>query len=100
MHCPLINFALKERKEAVWFIPHGSATVLIAVGSINQKVIDIDGQPVSREHLCLSASFDHNIVDGAPAARFMNFFDETVKNGKLVQMELDKIKTRPRSREW
>jgi len=77
-------------KEAVWFIPHGSATVLITVGSISQKVIEIEGQFVSREHLCLTASFDHNIVDGAPASRFMNQFTETIKSGKLLQMEFEK----------
>lgn len=71
-------------KEGVWFIPHGSATVLITVGSISQKVIEIDGQFVSREHLCITASFDHNIVDGAPAARFMNDFIEAIKNGTLI----------------
>ena len=73
-------------KEAVWFIPHGSATVLITVGSISPKVVETDGQFVSREHLCLTASFDHDIVDGAPASRFMSQFAETIKSGKLVQM--------------
>ena len=77
-------------KEAVWFIPHGSATVLITIGSISQKVIEIEGQFVSREHLCLTASFDHNIVDGAPASRFMNQFTETIKSGELLQMELER----------
>jgi pyruvate/2-oxoglutarate dehydrogenase complex dihydrolipoamide acyltransferase (E2) component len=72
-------------KEAVWFIPHGSATVLLTVGSISQKVIEIDGHFVSREHLCLTTSFDHNIVDGAPASRFMNQLIETIKSGKLFQ---------------
>lgn len=71
-------------KEALWFIPHGSATVLVTVGSISQKVIETDGQFVSREHLCVTVSFDHNIIDGAPAARFMNHFIETIKNGKIL----------------
>lgn len=68
-------------KEAIWFIPHGSATVLLTVGSIGKKVVEIDGQFVSREHLCLTVSFDHNIVDGAPASRFMNQLLETLKSG-------------------
>ncbi|MEJ2355834.1 MAG: 2-oxo acid dehydrogenase subunit E2 [candidate division WOR-3 bacterium] len=74
-------------KEAVWFIPHGSATVLVTVGSISKKVIEIDGQYISREHLCLTVSFDHDVVDGAPAARFMNDFIKTIKSGKLSQLE-------------
>ena len=75
-------------KEAVWFIPHGPATVLITAGSISNKVIEVNGEQVSREHLCITASFDHNIVDGAPASRFMNQFIETVKSGDLLEAEL------------
>lgn len=71
-------------KEAVWFIPHDSTTVLITVGSISKKVIETDGQFVSREHLCLTASFDHHIIDGAPASRFMNDFIKTIKSGDLL----------------
>ena len=78
-------------KEAVWFIPHGSATVLVTVGSISQKIVEIEGQFVSREHLCLTVSFDHRIVDGAPASRFMNQFTETIKDGKILQEELNKL---------
>jgi len=71
-------------KEAVWFIPHDSSTVLLTIGSIGNKVVDIDGKFVSREHLCLTASFDHDIVDGAPASRFMNQLLENIKSGHLL----------------
>jgi pyruvate/2-oxoglutarate dehydrogenase complex dihydrolipoamide acyltransferase (E2) component len=74
-------------KEPVWFIPHGSATVLVTVGSVNKRIIEIDGQYISREHLCLTVSFDHAIVDGAPATRFINDFVEILKSGKLLQLE-------------
>lgn len=73
-------------KDAVWFIPHGSATVLITVGSISRKVVEVDGEFQSREHLCLTVSFDHNIVDGAPASRFMNQLVETIKGGSLIRV--------------
>ncbi len=76
-------------KEAVWFIPHDSSTVLLTIGSIGNKVVETDGQFVSREHLCLTASFDHNIVDGAPASRFMNQLLETVKSGHLLDNRQD-----------
>jgi pyruvate/2-oxoglutarate dehydrogenase complex dihydrolipoamide acyltransferase (E2) component len=75
-------------KEAFWFIPHGPATVLITVGSISDKIIEVNGKQVSREHLCLTASFDHNIVDGAPASRFMNQLIKSVKSGDLLEAEL------------
>lgn len=73
-------------KEPIWFIPHGTATVLVTVGSIIKKVVEVDGEFVSKEHLCLTVSFDHNIVDGAPAARFMNQFIETLKRGDLLHL--------------
>ena len=74
-------------KEPLWFIPHGTATVLITVGSIDKKVVELENQFVSKEHLCLTVSFDHNIVDGAPASRFMSQLIETIKSGQLVQTE-------------
>jgi pyruvate/2-oxoglutarate dehydrogenase complex dihydrolipoamide acyltransferase (E2) component len=78
-------------KESVWFIPHGTATVLITVGGISVKVIQVDNEIVAREHLCLTASFDHNIVDGSPAARFMKQFTETIKNGSLLSIESEQL---------
>lgn len=73
-------------KESAWFIPHGSATVLITVGGINQKQELKDGKITESEYLCLTASFDHNIVDGAPASRFMKQFTETVRSGDLIKL--------------
>lgn len=72
-------------KESVWFIPHGTATVLITVGGISEKVVIVNNEIIVREHVCLTASFDHNIVDGAPAARFMKQFAETMRAGKLIE---------------
>ncbi len=74
--------------EPVWFIPHGSATVLITVGSIEQRELLDGGVPNIREYLSLTGSFDHNIVDGAPAARFMNQLMKTLGNGKFLGIEL------------
>jgi pyruvate/2-oxoglutarate dehydrogenase complex dihydrolipoamide acyltransferase (E2) component len=74
-------------KDPFWFIPHGTATILATVGSISKKVVEIDDQFESREHLCLTVSFDHNIVDGAPASRFMNQLIETIKSGKMIQSD-------------
>jgi pyruvate/2-oxoglutarate dehydrogenase complex dihydrolipoamide acyltransferase (E2) component len=71
-------------KDAAWFVPHGTATVLVTVGGISEKIVKIDNQIVAREYICLTVSFDHNIVDGAPAARFMKDFTELIKSGKVL----------------
>jgi len=68
-------------REPVWFIPHGTGTVLITVGSIEKRIVFNGAKHEEREFLCLTGSFDHAIVDGAPAARFMNQFLETLKSG-------------------
>ncbi len=75
-------------KDAAWFIPHGSATVLVTVGGISEKVIKTENDFVAREHLCLTVSFDHNIIDGAPAARFIKQFSETIRSGHLLIDEI------------
>jgi pyruvate/2-oxoglutarate dehydrogenase complex dihydrolipoamide acyltransferase (E2) component len=72
-------------REPVWFIPHGSGTLLITVGSIEKRMVYTSGKHEEREFLCLTGSFDHDIVDGAPAARFMNQFLETVKSGLYLK---------------
>lgn len=76
-------------KESIWFIPHGSATVLITVGGISQKTEVKGDKSIEKEYLCLTASFDHNIVDGSPAARFMKQFTETLKESKLLKTDPD-----------
>ncbi len=73
-------------REPVWFIPHGSATVLLTVGSISEKAVLVNEHFESRKHLCITASFDHDVVDGAPAARFINQLAETIQNGMLIPL--------------
>ena len=74
-------------REPVWFIPHGSATVLITVGSIEKRQVLMENRYETREFLCITGSFDHDIVDGAPAARFMNQFLETVRSGRYLAFD-------------
>jgi pyruvate/2-oxoglutarate dehydrogenase complex dihydrolipoamide acyltransferase (E2) component len=38
-----------------------------------------------RENLCLTFSFDHDIIDGAPAARFMSRFAEILSSGSELR---------------
>jgi pyruvate/2-oxoglutarate dehydrogenase complex dihydrolipoamide acyltransferase (E2) component len=81
-------------RDAAWFIPHGTTTVLITVGGINRKTVEIEGNFISREHLCLTGSFDHNIVDGAPAARFMKQFTDLIKSGIILQQDIENDMTK------
>lgn len=72
-------------KGPLWLVPLSASTVAVAVGAIVTRPVLIDGQVSSREHLCLTISFDHDIVDGAPAARFTTRFAEILASGDLLQ---------------
>ena len=60
----------------------------ITVGGINQKPGVHEGQIAIREYLNLTLSFDHDIIDGAPAARFASILSEIIENGVVLE-ELD-----------
>ena len=68
-------------KGAGWGIPLPSHSLWITIGGIGKKQVLIDGQIVTRDYLSLTVSFDHDIVDGAPAARFTQRFKELIENG-------------------
>lgn len=57
-------------KGAMWPVPLTHATVTLAVGSIVKRCVLAGGAAEEREHLCLTVSFNHDLIDGAPAARF------------------------------
>jgi pyruvate/2-oxoglutarate dehydrogenase complex dihydrolipoamide acyltransferase (E2) component len=64
-----------------WAIPFGIHTLDIALGGIAEKPGVIDGQIAIREYLSLTISFDHDIIDGAPAARFTARLSELIASG-------------------
>ena len=41
------------------------------MGRIRPEPAVVNGQVVVRQHMWLSLTFDHRLVDGAPAARFL-----------------------------
>jgi len=85
-------FANKD--QALWLIPLvAGATVEVAVGGIVERPCICDGKLENREHLCLTVVFNHDIVDGAPAARFLKRFSELLKDGSLLKEESSGMQT-------
>ena len=64
-----------------WGITMPLYTLGVNLGGIVQKPTWIDGQLEAREYLCVTLSFDHDIVDGGPAARFAQHFNELLASG-------------------
>jgi len=69
-------------KGAGWGIPPASPTpLMMTVGGIGQKPGVVDGHIAIRDYLSLTISFDHEIIDGAPAARFTERLKELIESG-------------------
>lgn len=71
----------------LWAVPLSAATVAVAVGGIVGRPVVVEGRLEEREHLCLTLSFDHDIVDGAPAARFTGRFAQLLASGDVLREE-------------
>jgi pyruvate/2-oxoglutarate dehydrogenase complex dihydrolipoamide acyltransferase (E2) component len=65
----------------MWLVPLASSTITVSVGSIANRAVLIEGVVQEREHLCLTLTFDHEVVDGAPAARLTSRFAEVLSSG-------------------
>ena len=69
-------------KGAGWgfgFLP--MHTLGITVGGIAEKPGVVEGRIEIREYLGVTVSMDHDIIDGAPAARFVQRLKELVESG-------------------
>jgi pyruvate dehydrogenase E2 component (dihydrolipoamide acetyltransferase) len=53
---------------------------VLGVGRIQPRPAVVGGQVVPREQVTLSLTFDHRVIDGAPAARFLQALGALVEN--------------------
>jgi pyruvate/2-oxoglutarate dehydrogenase complex dihydrolipoamide acyltransferase (E2) component len=68
-------------KGAGWGIPLASHSLWMTVGGIGEKPGVVDGHIATREYLSLTISFDHETIDGAPAARFTQRLKDLIESG-------------------
>lgn len=66
---------------AGWGIPVANFTLTVTVGGIAQKLGLVDGRIEGREYLNMTISVDHDIVDGAPLARFVKELRSLIESG-------------------
>ena len=64
-----------------WGIPIALYTLNLTLGGIATKPAVVNGQIVPREMLSVTLSFDHDVVDGAPAARFGGRLKALIESG-------------------
>lgn len=68
-------------------VSHPEAAIL-ATGKIQEKPVALDGAIAVRKILPLSLAFDHRIMDGGKAARFMNTIIHLLEDPGLLLLEL------------
>ncbi|MCZ6747468.1 MAG: 2-oxo acid dehydrogenase subunit E2 [Acidobacteria bacterium] len=60
---------------------------ILGVGRSRREAVEIDGELVARTILPLSVSYDHRVIDGADAARFLRWLAEAMENPLLMALE-------------
>jgi pyruvate/2-oxoglutarate dehydrogenase complex dihydrolipoamide acyltransferase (E2) component len=71
-------------RGASWALTLPNFPLNVAVGGIVERPCLAGGQLENREMLCITVSFDHDIIDGAPAARFGQRFRELLESAELL----------------
>lgn len=79
----MVTSASMVGRGTAWGIPIATHTLNIAIGGIADRIVEKDGKFEKREHLCLTLGFDHDIIDGAPAARFVRNLKKVIEEGEI-----------------
>ncbi len=57
---------------------------ILGIGRIQEKVVPVDGEITIRKMMTLSLVFDHRIIDGAPAAKFLQQVKQNLEEPALL----------------
>jgi pyruvate dehydrogenase E2 component (dihydrolipoamide acetyltransferase) len=57
---------------------------VLAVGSISERVVPVDGKPGIRPMMTMTLSSDHRVVDGARAAEFLSDLASAIREPEKV----------------
>ncbi|SHF30330.1 pyruvate dehydrogenase E2 component (dihydrolipoamide acetyltransferase) [Seinonella peptonophila] len=61
---------------------------ILGVGTIKEKPVVIDGEIKVRSLMFMSLTFDHRLIDGDVAARFLNRLKQLLEHPNLLMMEM------------
>jgi len=71
-------------------------SAILGLGRIFDRVVFIDGKVENRKIFPLSLTFDHRILDGAEAARFLGVVKEYLEEPSKIKFEGDKTDDKPK----
>ena len=64
-----------------WGIPVSNHSLQLTLGGIGEKPGVVDHRVEIRKYLSVTISFDHDVIDGAPAARFTQTLKKLIESG-------------------
>ncbi|MBE0675507.1 MAG: 2-oxo acid dehydrogenase subunit E2 [Bacteroidales bacterium] len=64
-----------------WFIPRSIHPVCFGISSIIRKPVVADNTICIREMMNMTIMIDHDVIDGAPVARFLNDLSDNIRKG-------------------
>lgn len=67
-----------------WGIPVATHTLNVTVGGIVSRPVRVGDTLLDKDYLCVTASFDHDIIDGAPAARFLERYASIITEAEAL----------------
>jgi pyruvate dehydrogenase E2 component (dihydrolipoamide acetyltransferase) len=73
-----------------WAIPIAPLTLVATVGGVVDRPVVRGGQILARPMLPLTLSFDHGVIDGAPAARFVTTLRALTETAAAFEQTPDK----------
>lgn len=68
-----------------WAVPLAPLTLVVTVGGVVDRPVVHEGRVVVRPMIPLTLSFDHAVVDGAPAARFTETLRTLVESAAALE---------------
>lgn len=76
-----------------WFIPKSVHPICFGISSIIKKPVVIDNKIEIREMLNMTILIDHDVIDGAAMARFINDLSKNIENGAELPTLASKIES-------
>lgn len=70
-----------------WFIPKSVHPVCFGISSVIRKPVAINNNVEIREMLNMTILVDHDVIDGAPIARFINDLSKNISSGMALQQQ-------------
>jgi pyruvate/2-oxoglutarate dehydrogenase complex dihydrolipoamide acyltransferase (E2) component len=71
-----------------WGFAPSATSVEVTLGGITKRLALEGGEVREHEHLCMTVSIDHDLVDGAAGARFVRTLVDLVASGIVLQPAL------------